>query len=220
MTINEIKAAFEKLGTNPDFLEVYNLYNGTSKTSLTVSEVQSIGYAYNIVKIQLKQDTLYLTDCGYDILYNGNLYLASGDFMGMGAISDSKEINNKGLSVTMANIKPEFADRVTSGQFKNAPVELSICFINPNTGVPEVVYSVFSGSVDSVQITLSPDSNGTTISNSIKAELNSIWEILASKPRAHCSDAVHRSTPGNENDMFFSRIGKWNSEEVWKSGKR
>ena len=218
-TINEIKSAFEELTKNKDFIEVFNLYNGSNHTKLTPEQVQSVGYAFNIVKIKLRSETLYLTDCAYDIPYDGHLYLASGDFMGMGSINDQKEINNKGITVKMANIKPEFTDLISSGQFKKAPVELRLVFLNPNSGAIETSFSVFNGTVDSIQITLSPNSDGTNISNTISAELNSIWEVLNSKPRAHCSDAIHRSIPGNENDMFFSRIGKWNSEAIWKSGK-
>lgn len=53
--------------------------------------------------------------------------------------------------------------------------------------------------------------------NETEAVINSIWEVLEKNARNHASDAVHRSYAGNENDTFFSRIGKWNSEKRWTS---
>lgn len=43
MRINEVKKIFEELGNNPDFIEAYNDFYGTSLTVLTPYQVFSVG---------------------------------------------------------------------------------------------------------------------------------------------------------------------------------
>ncbi|HDY6702230.1 TPA: hypothetical protein RRD34_003610 [Klebsiella pneumoniae] len=76
---------------------------------------------------------------------------------------------------------------------------------------------IFTGVIDKLSIQL--DYNDAECKNETEATLDSIWAVLEKSARNHASDGIHRAYPGNENDSFFARIGKWNSEARWTSVK-
>ncbi|MBN5214284.1 hypothetical protein JY428_04995 [Serratia ureilytica] len=186
-------------------------------TVLTEQQLMSAGFLFNLVDIQLPTQKLNLTDGYHDVDYDGTTYLASGDFLDLATTAEEKEINNNGINVTISNVRPEYITLITTGQFRNAGVVVRMAFMNPNTGAVAMTFPVFTGTIDSVNINIEFQDNESK--NESQVTVNSLWEVLTKKARNHCSDSIHRSYPGNENDGIFSRIGKWNSENIWKSAK-
>ena len=160
---------------------------------------------------------LLLTDAYYDLQYQGKNYIAAGDFTDISSISEEKEINNIGMTVKLANIRKEYINLIRTKALNRADVKIDICFLNPNTGSPTESFNLFTGSMDKLTVNIEYDDNEAK--NETEAVMNSIWEVLEKSARNHASDGVHRSYPGNEQDTFFSRIGKWNSESKWTSVK-
>ncbi|EPM3786602.1 hypothetical protein ACTLKU_005339, partial [Escherichia coli] len=132
--------------------------------------------------------------------------------------SEEKEINNNGITVNVANVREEYITLIRNKQFDKSDVKIEMVFLNPNTGMVETTYPVFRGVVDNINISI--EYNEDECKNESEFQLNSIWEVLDKNARSHASDGIHRSYPGNENDLFFSRIGKWNSEAKWHSSKK
>lgn len=213
---DEIRQKFKQLCQDSDFIEVYNDYNGTNLTVLNEAQLFSTGTLFNLVDIQMIDDAvLSLTDGFHDVLYEGKVYLATGDFLDIAATAEEKEINNKGLNVKISNVRPEYIELIRAKRFNKANVNIRLAFMNPNKGIVANTFPVFNGVVDSININVEIQDNEST--NESDIALDNLWAVLEKSARQHASDGVHRSYPGNENDGFFSRIGKWNSESVWRS---
>ena len=213
-----VKEQFNRLRKDPDFIEAYNDFNGTNYTELTTGQLFSVGTLFHLVQIKMHNGTeLLLTDAYYDLQYQGKNYIAAGDFTDISSISEEKEINNIGMTVKLANIRKEYINLIRTKALNRADVKIDICFLNPNTGSPTESFNLFTGSMDKLTVNIEYDDNEAK--NETEAVMNSIWEVLEKSARNHASDGVHRSYPGNEQDTFFSRIGKWNSESKWTSVK-
>lgn len=213
-----VKDQFDRLRKDPDFIECYNDFNGTNYTELSTGQLFSVGTLFHLVQIKMHNDTeLLLTDAYYDLQYQGKNYIAAGDFTDISSISEEKEINNIGMTVKLANIRKEYINLIRTKALNRADVKIDICFLNPNTGSLTESFNLFTGSMDKLTVNIEYDDNESK--NETEAVMNSIWEVLEKSARNHASDGVHRSYKGNEQDTFFSRIGKWNSESKWTSVK-
>lgn len=213
-----VKDQFNRLRKDPDFIECYNDFNGTNYTELSTGQLFSVGTLFHLVQIKMHNGTeLLLTDAYYDLQYQGKNYIAAGDFTDISSISEEKEINNIGMTVKLANIRKEYINLIRTKALNRADVKIDICFLNPNTGSPTESFNLFTGSMDKLTVNIEYDDNESK--NETEAVMNSIWEVLEKSARNHASDGVHRSYKGNEQDTFFSRIGKWNSESKWTSVK-
>ncbi|QEH56837.1 baseplate hub domain-containing protein [Citrobacter portucalensis] len=213
-----VKDQFNRLRKDPDFIEAYNDFNGTAYTELTTGQLFSVGTLFHLVQIKMHNGAeLLLTDAYYDLQYKGKNYIAAGDFTDISSISEEKEISNIGMTVKLANIRKEYINLIRTKALNRADVKIDICFLNPNTGSLTESFNLFTGSMDKLTVNIEYDDNESK--NETEAVMNSIWEVLEKSARNHASDGVHRSYKGNEQDTFFSRIGKWNSESKWTSVK-
>lgn len=214
-----IKDEFKKLCNDPSFISAYNDFNGTNLKVLDVSQLFSVGTLFHLVQIQMQNNKeLLLTDAYHDVVYEGKNYMATGDFTDISTIDEQKEINNIGMSVKLSNVRTEYINLIRSKQLDKSDVKIDICFMDPNTGAPTESFNIFTGSVD--KLTINIDYTDNESKNETTAQLDSIWAVLEKSARNHASDGVHRSYPGNEQDLFFARIGKWNSQSRWTSVKK
>ncbi|EBS9250081.1 DUF2163 domain-containing protein [Salmonella enterica] len=163
-------------------------------------------------------EVLRLTDGYFDLDHNGFTYLATGDFLDITSNAEEKEINNNGINVTISNVREEYITLIRNKQFDKSDVKIELAFLNPNTGRVETTFPVFRGVVDSININIEYEED--ECKNESEIQLNSIWEVLEKNARSHASDGIHRAYVGNENDLFFSRTGRWNSESKWHSAKK
>lgn len=213
-----IKEELKKLCQNPDFISAFNDFNGTKLTVLSEQQLMSAGFLFNLVDIELSGGGIVnFTDGYHDVDFENRTYLASGDFLDLTSSSEEKEINNKAMNVNISNVRPEYIEMIRAKRFSRATVTVRMAFMNPNTGTVALTYPVFKGTVDSININIEWKDNEST--NESQITINTLWEVLEKKARNHCSDSIHRSYPGCENDTVFNRIGKWNSEAIWKSRK-
>ncbi|MGA3900196.1 hypothetical protein ACPCYW_16945 [Klebsiella aerogenes] len=213
-----IKERFAALGKDPDFVQAYNEFNGTNLKELSISQIFSVGTLFHLVEINMTNgQTLLLTDAYYDIQYKTKNYIATGDFTDISKIDERKEINNIGLNVKLSNVRTEYINLTRTKALNNAKVRIDTAFLNPNTGVVSESFNLFNGSMSKITINIEYEDNESK--NETEAEIDSIWAVLEKSARNHASDGVHRSYKGNENDSFFARVGKWNSEAKWTSVK-
>ncbi|WP_427032272.1 hypothetical protein ACNF1R_15440 [Enterobacter hormaechei] len=215
---DSIKQKFLALCKDPSFIGAYNDFNGTSKTVLTMSELFSVGTLFHFVTINmLNGQELLITDSYHDTVFNGKTYLASGDFTDISTVQESKEINNISLSVKLSNVRTEYITLISSGALNNADIRIDIGFKDPNTGQISESFNIDTGSIS--KLTVNIDLSDNDSENETEVEIDSTWAVLEKSARNHSSDAIHRSYPGNENDTFYARIGKWNSAKKWTSVK-
>lgn len=218
MRINQVKKIFEDLGKNQDFVEAYNDFNGTNLTSLNTEQVFSVGTFTHLVKIKTTDNReVLITDAYFDIQYEGKNYIASGDFVDISSIRESKELNNLGLTVRLSNVRTEYVSMISAGLLDHSEVKIDLAFLNPNNGNVQTSFNIFTGEIEKLNVEIDYTDNESK--NETEVTINSIWAVLDKRARNHCSDGIHRSYPGNENDTFFSRIGKWNSQAKWTSVK-
>lgn len=217
--MSTIQEAFNKLCTNLDFIEVYNDQTGQDVTRLTLPQLFSTGSMFHIIEVfTASGEVLRLTDGYFDLDYNGFTYLATGDFLDITSNAEEKEINNNGINVTISNVREEYVTLIRNKQFDKSDVKIEMVFLNPNTGRVETTFPVFRGVVDSINISI--DYKEDECTNESEIQLNSIWEVLDKNARSHASDGIHRAYAGNEDDLFFSRVGRWNAESKWHSSKK
>lgn len=207
------------LCVHPDFLKDFNSRNGTNKTRLTQQELFSVGTVFHCITVTMAQGAGILRICdGYhDIIHNNFRFLASGDLLDVMAPTKSKEINNQGMSVKFANARTDYIQLIREKKLDKATVSIEVVFLNPLKGGVVASYGQFYGEVDSTTVNIRM--NETEFENTSEIRLNSIWCSLDQNARHHASDGVHRSYPGNENDGFFSKAGKWNSQAIWTAKK-
>ncbi|ECE0403403.1 DUF2163 domain-containing protein [Salmonella enterica subsp. enterica] len=217
--MSTIQEAFNRLCTNLDFIEVYNDQTGQDVTRLTLPQLFSTGSMFHIIEVvTASKEVIRLTDGYFDLDYNGFTYLATGDFLDITSNAEEKDINNNGINVTISNVREEYVTLIRNKQFDKSDVKIEMVFLNPNTGRVETTFPVFRGVVDSININIEYEED--ECKNESEIQLNSIWEVLDKNARSHASDGIHRAYAGNENDLFFSRVGKWNSESRWFSSKK
>ncbi|MEZ4051443.1 hypothetical protein QVM81_07630 [Enterobacter rongchengensis] len=215
---DSIKEKFNELCKDPSFIQAYNDFNGTNKTVLNMSELFSVGTLFHFVTItMLNGQELLITDSYHDTEFNGKTYIASGDFTDISTVQESKELNNISLTVTLSNVRTEYINLVSSSALNNAAVKIDIGFKDPNTGAIRESFNIDTGTISKLTVNIDLDDNESK--NETEVEIDSIWAVLEKSARNHCSDAIHRSYPGNENDTFYARIGKWNSSRRWTSVK-
>jgi len=207
------------LCVHPDFLKDFNSRNGTKKTVLTQQELFSVGTVFHVITVTLSkgEGVIRICDGYHDISHNGFKFLASGDLLDVQSPTKSKEINNQGMSVKFANVRKDYINLIRDKKIDKAEVQIEAVFLNPLKGGVVGSFDVFMGEVDSTIVNIRMDDSEWQ--NTTEVRLNSNWSSLDQNARHHASDGVHRSYPGNENDGFFSKAGKWNSEAVWTSKK-
>ncbi len=207
------------LCVHPDFLKDFNSRNGTNKTVLTQQELFSVGTVFHCITVTMAQGAGVIRICdGYhDITHNNFKFLATGDLLDVQAPTRSKEINNQGMSVKFSNVRQDYIQLIQGGKLDKAIVQIEVVFLNPLKGGVVASYGQFYGEVDSSIINIRMDNSEWV--NTTEIKLNSVWCSLDQNARHHASDGVHRSYPGNENDGFFSKAGKWNSEAIWTAKK-
>lgn len=210
-----IQDIFKRLCSDPDFIEVYNDQTGSEVTKLTIGQLFSTGSLFHLVDVSLaNNEVLRLTDSYFDVDYEGQTYLATGDILDISRITDEKEINNNGLTIKASNVRKEYVTMIRNKLFEKAKVKINMAFMNPNTGTVAFTYQIFAGEVDCTTINIEFDEDN--LKNESEFTVNSIWASLEKNARSHATDSIHRSYVGNEDDLFFSRIGKWNSEAMWR----
>lgn len=216
----DIIQSFNNLCSNADFINVYNERMGTNLSKLTLKHVFSTGSFYHCVSIKFADGSGELRICdGYhDIMFNSQLYIASGDFLDVQNSPESKEINNNGMSVKVSNVRPEYVQLIRNKKFDRAIVTITMVFLSPQTGQVQTSFGVFRGQIDSSTIRIDYTSE-EEITSETEIKINNFWEVLNKSARYHASDGVHRSYAGNSNDTFFQKIGKWNSEANWMTKK-
>ncbi|MEB7712330.1 hypothetical protein NGC32_06270 [Kluyvera cryocrescens] len=204
---------------HPDFLKDFNSRNGTKKTKLSQQELFSIGTIFHCITVTMASGAGVIRICdGYhDITHNNHKFLASGDLLDVVSPKRAKEINNQGMSVQFANVRQDYIKLIREKKLDKAVVQIEVIFLNPLKGGVVASYGQFYGEVDSSILNIRMD--GSEWENTTEIKLNSVWCSLDQNARHHASDGVHRSYPGNANDTFFARAGKWNSEAVWTSKK-
>ncbi|MFI3035744.1 hypothetical protein ACH54D_02545 [Atlantibacter hermannii] len=216
----DIIQSFNALCSNADFISVYNERMGTNLTRLTMKHVFSTGSLYHCVSIKFGDGSGELRICdGYhDIMFNNQLYIASGDFLDVQNSPESKEINNNGMSVKISNVRPEYIQLIRNKKFDRAIITISMVFLSPQTGQVQTSFGVFRGQIDSSTIRIDYG-HDEEMTSETEIKINNFWEVLNKCARYHASDGVHRSYAGNSHDTFFQKIGKWNSEAVWMTKK-
>lgn len=212
--------AFDQLLTNDDFKKMYELQTGQNVAKLTQEQLFSTGSMYHCVKITFADNSgeLRLTDCGRDITFNNQVYLATGDFIDIQNPQRSKEITNTGMSIKVSNVRSDYITLIQQGKFERANLDIKLVFVNPLKGNVENSFGVFNGEFDASIITID-NSSQEECTNESEFKINSFWAVLDKSARAHCTPGVHKSYAGNETDTFFDHVGKWNSEAIWTSRK-
>ena len=163
-----------------------------------------------------------LCTAAHDIVYESHTYIAVGDLLKIDDLETSADLNSVGTTITLSGIDPAYRREIDSNGFRNAPIELSIGYVQDNTNIiPDGSTVVIHTGTCESPIT---DVNHETGEMTIGVSTTSIWGNLDKVPdlsRAsyathssrHCYDKDGNFSP----DQAFKYVASAANEEQWIS---
>ncbi|MGR2854748.1 DUF2163 domain-containing protein [Erwinia sp. JH02] len=199
--------------TNSDLLKYWELVRGTSKTSLTETEVMSLGVHVSCFDvIPNGSNAFYWTDGLVDIQLNGNPYISFPEIINdsLPTFSEVKNINNDSVNFKVSNVNQAVRSLALGGFFKDAKMNIRLVILNPWDSSVLDSMLVFSGFIDYVQATANPNEK----TNEMVIYVNSVYKKLDRQPPLLAANSVYQSY--YKGDQYFSLLGQVNQSQEWK----
>lgn len=203
--------------TDPGLVKYYNQLKGTSKTSLTLADVISIGTFCKCVAITPADSStapIYLTDGFMSVNIDGINYVPTNDFIvdSWGSVVEENDVNNDAITLGLSAVQQNWIDLITGEYLRNAVIQMYLAVISPASGEALDTQLFFTGYLDYFEIDTDgiDSSNSNVIDNKITVHINSIYKKLDLPARNLCATAVHQFYyPG---DHVFDLVGKTNTQ--------
>lgn len=167
-----------------------------------------------LVRVDLRKQNLVarFTNASYDIIHNGETYVASGDMLQISEITDTYEVSTQGLTISLSGIS-NIQSSINLDAFLNAPIDVLIAEVPNGSNVASAVTYYHRGYCDTPVQKVDRDS-GTT---QIDVETQSVFKALDKRPEfLSCSYSAHAARhPG---DKFMEFVANTTlGEETWKT---
>jgi len=114
----------------------------------------------NLVTISL-DTTYYYTDAIHDLTESGNIYLANGFLLGMGKVSESKNINLGNLNLIISAVNQTIVSDVLTNGYLHKKVTIKRAFLDSSNDLisSNAVYTIYEGNIEGMSITDSVSSS-------------------------------------------------------------
>jgi len=138
--------------------------------------------------------SLYFTDHGSDLSYDGNEYISNGVLQGLSTVSQTQAISLSSYSLTLSNVDRSVAQGYTATNYRGHPATIYLAIIGSGAivGTPTVIYR---GTLDTFSV---KESRKTS---SLGLKLTSHWASFNQKGGRYTSDSVQQSY--SSGDRFF-----------------
>ena len=149
----------------------------------------------NLVTISL-DTTFYYTDAIHDLTESGNVYLANGFLLGMGQVSETKEMNLGNMSLTISAVNQTIVSEVLTNGYLNKKVTIKRAFLDSSNDLisANAVYTYYLGSISGMSIV---DSTSTS---EIQFSLNNHWSSFG-------KIAGRITTPDSQHQFYSPDVG-------------
>ncbi|MBT7913572.1 hypothetical protein HN588_06675 [Candidatus Bathyarchaeota archaeon] len=139
---------------------------------------------------------VYMTDYSRNLDWDGNTYLAVGNLLGVGNISESAEFQIQKLDLALSGVDQSLVSLFINNNYLDQPVSVYMAFIN-NGAVVISPSLLFKGNMDSITMSEDPDSGQSTL----RASASSLFVDFQRKSGRHTTDSDQQHYfPG---DLFF-----------------
>lgn len=200
--------------TNANLLSYWKLVRGTTKTTLSVTDLMSLGVHVICWDVLPKggYSSFHWTDSLIDIVLNGTNYISFPDIIqdSLPTFTEAKGVNNDAINFKVSNVTASVRQLALGGFLKDAQVNIQLVILNPYDS--KVLYSMlmFCGFIDYVQAVASPNDS----KNEMTVYINSVYKKLDRQPPLLAANSVYQSY--YKNDEYFSLLGQVNQDQTWR----
>jgi hypothetical protein len=199
---------------NPDLLKYFTLMRGVTKTSLTITDVMSIGVHVTCFDVLPRSvSPIYWTDGFTQLEMNGAVYQPFPDLIqdSLPSFSEEKGISNDTIDFTVSNVDNATRIIAMSGQLDKAKVNITLVILNPYDSKLIYQQRLYTGFIENFECTVNPFSEV----NEMTVTVNSIYQRLDQTPKTLASNSVYQSY--YKGDEIMSLLGQVNKEDqVWR----
>lgn len=158
----------------------------------------------------------------HDIVYESFTYSAVGDLLKIEDLETSADLNSVGTTITLSGIDPAYRTEIDQNGFRNAPIELSIGYVDDNTNVvPDgTAVVIHTGTCESPITDVDHESGEMTIgvsTNSIWGNLDKVPDLARSSYATHSSRHCYDKDGNFVPDETFKYVASTSNEEQWIS---
>lgn len=174
-----------------------------SSTEFQTEVVKPQNMPVHFVSVHLDPYTLYMNDSYKTINFQGNDYLATGNFMGFSDIEESAELIVSNMTLSLSGIDKSMIGLVLNEKYINRQIKLYTGFLDVDTH--DLVVSpilIFEGRIDAPMISEDPDKGKSTVSVSA----TNAWVDFTRQTGRHANDEEQQILfPGDRGFEFASQ---------------
>lgn len=170
----------------------------TLKTGLNAPVIEPL----LLVMLTFRSKTCYVCSAGFNVAWNGQVYLGLGTFGGISAVSEGTEVKADGISLTLSGIDSTIVTECETDIMPLAPAKCWLGLMSQG-GMIGVPYCFFSGVVDSPTITTTRDTASITL------KLESRMALL-NRPSQRRYTSADQHANGYPDDTGFAWVEKLN----------
>ncbi|MFT6586093.1 MAG: hypothetical protein ACJAUY_000674 [Cognaticolwellia sp.] len=150
-----------------------------------------------LISLEFTPFPVYLTNTPFNIVYNGNTYLANGQFLQMGSLSQTLDIRVGSTSIVFDATDPSFV-AILRGQSQNSrKVNISLAILNDDYTVAGDVIVMQRMIIDgAAKVEDNPSQGKATITQKISSDFAN-WSQKAGR----------RTTPASQQRYFPNDTG-------------
>ncbi|EDM66193.1 hypothetical protein PE36_00310 [Moritella sp. PE36] len=155
-----------------------------------------------------------ITTAAFNVIYEGNEYMAVGDLLEIDDLSESADLSSIGTTITLSGINPSFRREIDNGSFLKSPIDLRIGEITPGTNIiPDGTAGyVHRGFCDTPNSEIDHSNGSLTIA----VATESVFQSLTKTPDL-CRTSQSSHEARHNGDKFFTYVASTAQEETWKT---
>lgn len=167
-----------------------------------------------MVNEQGQDDFIFLTNAGFDIVFNGNTYTAQGDFLGFSTVGEDFDVKVGKFSIFISAINVPLVNKLYGKDFEGRRVVIRKAFLDfdPMTlNIVDQPILIFDGLLYNIIIT------ETAATASVQIECATLWaDFDRVKGRKTNNSSNHLFQRGITRDTAFEQSGYvGNTEITW-----
>lgn len=176
----------------------------------SVAVVAQIGAASNkpihLYEAYFDSGTVYATDAAFPIVFNGNTYLANGEFLGFDGLSESIEMQSSTIRVQLSGVDGTYVAAALTEDYIDRRMVIRKGFLNTTTGALLVdPFAIFDGKMDAPVINEDPVAGTCTVTVTASNQ----WVDFERKAGRHTNDQEQQiHAPGDRFFEFVSEVAR------------
>lgn len=154
--------------------------------------------------------TVYATDAAFPIVFNGNTYLANGQFLGYDGLTESAEMQSSAVRVSLSGVDGTYVAAALTEDYIDRRLVIRKAFLNTTTGALLVdPVAIFDGKMDAPVVNEDPTAGTCTVTVTAANQ----WVDFERRAGRHTNDSEQQiHAPG---DRFFNAVSEVARTITW-----